>query len=383
MKKFILRTLSYLLVAVLASTMTLFFFYRQGTGKLSQLAMVIENQFIGEADTEVMEDAAASAMVDAIGDRWSYYMTAQEYADARHRKNNTYVGIGVTVSAREDEKGIDILKVEQGGPAEAAGIQPGDILITAAGQDVTGLDINAAGDLIRGEPGTEVEISVLRGEETLNFTVRRQVIDMAVAVGTMLPGNVGLVTIENFNSKCAAESTAAIEELLEQGATSLIFDVRNNPGGYLSELIKLLDYLLPEGVLLKTVDYSGGEEIDRSDANCLEVPMAVLINGNSYSAAEFFAAALQEYDWAVLVGENTTGKGYYQQTIQLIDGSAVNLSTGKYFTPKGVSLTEVGGLKPEVLVEVNEETAAKIYAGILPPEEDPQVQAAIKALQEN
>ena len=252
-KKFILRTLSYLLVAVLASTMTLFFFYRQGAGKLSQLSMVIENQFIGEADTEAMEDAAASAMVDAIGDRWSYYMTAQEYEDAQHRKNNTYVGIGITVSAREDEKGIDILKVEQGSPAETAGIQAGDILIAAAGQDVTGLDINAAGDLIRGEPGTEVEISVLRGEETLNFTVRRQVIDMAVAVGTMLPGNVGLVTIENFNSKCAAESTAAIEELLEQGATALIFDVRNNPGGYLSELIKLLDYLLPEGVLLKTV----------------------------------------------------------------------------------------------------------------------------------
>lgn len=378
-----MRTLSYLLVAVLASVITQFLFFRQGSGKLMQLSAVIKNQYIGDADVAAMEDAAAEAMVDAIGDRWSYYMTAQEYADSKQKKNNTYVGIGITVSVREDKKGFDILKVEEEGPAYRAGIEPGDILIAAAGQDVTGLDINATGDLIRGEPGTTVQITVLRGEETLSFTVTRELVDMAVAVGTMLPGNIGLVTIDNFHRKCAAESMAAVEDLLEQGATALIFDVRNNPGGYLSELVDLLDCLLPEGVLLKSVDYSGGEQIDRSDSKCLEMPMAVLINGNCYSAAEFFAAALKEYDWAVLVGENTTGKGYYQQTIELIDGSAVNLSTGKYFTPNGVSLAEEGGLKPDVPVAVDEETALKIYAGILAPEEDPQIQAAVKALTEN
>jgi len=383
MKRFFMGTLSYLLVAILASGITLFAFCRQGSGKLSQLSTVIENRYIGDADTEALEDAAAEAMVDAVGDRWSYYMTAEEYEAIQQQKGNIYVGIGITVTAREDDQGIDILKVEEAGPAYAAGIRAGDILVSAAGQDVTGLDVNAAGDLIRGEPGTTVEISVLRSGETLHFTVERKVIDLPVATATMLLDNVGLVTIENFNSKCFDESKAAVEFLLEEGADSLIFDVRNNPGGYLSELIKLLDYLLPEGVLLKSVDYAGAEETDYSDKSCLEVPMAVLINGESYSAAEFFAAALQEYDWAILVGENTTGKGYYQQVFRLRDGSAVNLSTGKYFTPKGVSLTEVGGLTPDVSVAVDEETFAKIYAGMLEPENDPQIQAAITVLTES
>lgn len=380
LKKVFLRAISYLLVAVLASVMTLFLFHRQGAGKLAQLSNLIQNQYIGEVDKTAMEDAAADAMVNAIGDRWSYYMTAQEYADSQQRKNNTYVGIGITVSAREDQAGFDILKVEPESPAAESGVQPGDVLITAAGQDVTVLDITAVGDLIRGESGTTVEISVLRGEERLTFTVERRTIEMVVAEGKLLPGNVGLVTIENFNSRAAKQGMEAVESLLEQGATSLVFDVRNNPGGYLSELVALLDYLLPEGVLLKSVDYTGFEEVNRSDKKCLELPMAVLINGDSYSAAEFFAAALQEYDWAVLVGEPTTGKGYYQRTQQLIDGSAVNLSMGKYFTPNGVSLTEAGGLKPEISVAVDEETALKIYAGILKPEEDPQIQAAITAL---
>lgn len=382
-KKIFRRALSYLLVAVLASVMTLFLFHRQGSGKLSQLSNIIQNQFIGQVDKTAMEDAAAEAMVNAIGDQWSYYMTAQEYADSQQQKKNTYVGIGITVSVREDETGFDILKVESDGPAAEVGVQAGDVLVEVDGQSVAAMDITAVGDMIRGPVGTEVSISVLRAEEKLAFTLDRRTIDMVVAEGKLLPGNIGLVTIENFNSKCAKESMAAVEALLEQGAEALIFDVRNNPGGYLSELVNLLDYLLPEGVLLKSMEYSGQEEVNRSDAECVELPMAVLVNADSYSAAEFFAAALQEYDWAVLVGQPTTGKGYYQRTQQLIDGSAVNLSVGKYFTPNGVSLTEVGGLKPDIEIPVDEETAAKIYAGMLTPEEDPQIQAAVTALTES
>ena len=142
----------------------------------------------------------------------------------------------------------------------------------------------------------------------------------------------------------------------------------------------MLDYLLPKGEIFRSVDYAGREEITESDEKCLKMPMAVLVNASSYSAAEFFAAALEEYDWAVTVGEATVGKGYFQNTYQLNDGSAVGLSIGKYFTPKGVSLAEVGGLQPKVLSAVDEETAAKIYADLLPAEEDPQIQAAVKVL---
>ena len=190
----------------------------------------------------------------------------------------------------------------------------------------------------------------------------------------------GLVTIENFDERCAEETIAAIESVLEQGATSLLFDVRYNPGGYKRELVDVLNYLLPEGPLFRSQYYDGREVVDSSDADCLDVPMAVLVNGSSYSAAEFFAAAIREYDAGFVVGTQTCGKGYFQNTIKLPDGSAVGLSVGKYSTPNGVCLADVGGLTPDVVVEVDDETAAKIYAGTLEPENDPQIQAALEKL---
>ena len=204
---------------------------------------------------------------------------------------------------------------------------------------------------------------------------------VTVAEGKLLKNSIGLVTIYNFDSRCAEESIAAIELLLEQGAQKLIFDVRNNGGGYAHEMVELLDYLLPEGDLFRTVNYAGKENVDTSDAAYLDVPMAVLVNSESYSAAELFAAALQEYEAGIVVGTQTSGKGYYQNTYKLDDGSAVGLSTGRYFTPHGVSLEGVG-ITPDKEVPVDEETEMGIYYGTLVPEEDPQIQAAIAALAE-
>ena len=164
-----------------------------------------------------------------------------------------------------------------------------------------------------------------------------------------------------------------------QGAWGLIFDVRNNPGGYKHELVEVLDYLLPEGPLFRSEDYLGNVTVDESDADCLVMPMAVLVNGDSYSAAEFFAAAMGEYEAAVIVGQQTTGKGYFQQTFRLKDGSAVGLSVGKYSTPNGVNLAGVG-ITPDRVVDVDEETAFEIYAGLMDPNADPQIKAAIEAM---
>ena len=196
----------------------------------------------------------------------------------------------------------------------------------------------------------------------------------------MLTDTVGYVRIVNFNTNCAEETIAQVEELRKQGADKLIFDVRYNPGGYVREMIEVLDYLLPEGVLFRDMDYLGNEGTEYSDADCVELPMAVLVNGSSYSAAEFFAAALEEYNWATIVGEQTCGKGYYQNTLRLSDGSAVNLSTGKYFTPNGVNLTEAGGLTPDIVIPIDQETAVQIYLQTIPMEKDPQIQAALTAL---
>ncbi len=370
--------LSHTLVALVAVVLTLVFFGGEKESKLQELEDLIFDRFIGTADKTAMEDAAAEAMVNALGDRWSYYISAKDYASHVEQMNNSYVGIGVTVLTQQNGEGLVIMEVAQGGPAQEAGILPGDCIVAVDGEKIAA-DSDAA-DRIKGEAGTQVTLTLLREGQEQTVSVTRRSIQMAVASGVLLEGNIGLVTIENFDARCAQETIAAIESLLEQGAEKLIFDVRNNPGGYKDELVKVLDYLLPEGVLFRSEFYDGSQQEDHSDARQLDVPMAVLVNEDSYSAAEFFAAALQDYNKVVaVVGNQTSGKGYFQSTFTLSDGSAVGLSIGKYYTPNGVSLAGVG-ITPDISVEVDEETAAKIYYNMLQPQEDPQIQAAVAVL---
>lgn len=382
MKK-ITKFLSYVVVAALASVLTLAVTNEgdAAPSKLDQLESLIVEKFIGEADQTTMEDAAADAMVSALGDRWSYYMSAKDYTAYQEQMANAYVGIGITIQVTEDNSGLLIVKVNEEGPADEAGLLVGDVIVGVEGQSCAGMTTTEVRDLVRGEEDTQVQLTIAREGKEQDVLVTRKQVQTPVATAQLLEDNVGMITIVNFDSRCADETIAAIEDMLAQGADSLIFDVRFNPGGYASELVDVLDYLLPEGDLFRTVDYAGKEEVDKSDADCLEgVPMAVLVNGESYSAAEFFAAALREYDAAVVVGERTVGKGYFQRSYELSDGSAVSLSVGKYFTPKGVSLAEEGGIVPDVEIIVDEETAAAIYAGIQDPMTDPQVLAAMEAL---
>ena len=379
MKKKLLTIGSYVLVAMLATVITLALVGENPPSKLDRLEALIENRFIGEADSQALEDAAAAAMVKATGDRWSYYISAKDYDVHREQEENAYVGVGVTIQPQEDESGFLIIMVADGGPAKEAGIEVNDLLIGVEDQDIRGMTTDEVGALVKGEEGTKVSLTVMRKGEHMTLSVERRRIEQPVAEGEMLEDGIGLVKISNFDARCAEETISAIEKLRSAGAKKLILDVRNNPGGFADELVKLLDYLLPEGDLFRSVSFDGKEQVDTSDENFLDMPMAVLVNGDSYSAAEFFAAALQEYEAAVVVGEPTVGKGYYQQTIPLGDGSAVALSTGKYFTPKGNSLADKGVI-PTVRVDVDEETAAAIYYGTLSAGEDPQLQAAIKAL---
>ena len=382
MKKFS-KIISYILVAALSSGLTLGVLALMGrleTSKLDQLQDIIEECYIGETDATALEDAAAAAMVAATGDRWSGYIPAAEYQDYLDHMDNSYVGVGMTIQALEDGSGFRVVRVEPGGPAEEAGVEAGDVVVAVFGQPVAGMTASDLSAQVKGKAGTTVELTFTRDGVELVLTMERREIQTVVAEGEMLADGIGLVTIYNFDSRCASETIAAIEALLEQGAEKLIFDVRNNPGGYARELVDVLDYLLPEGPLFRSESYTGETKVDESDADCLELPMAVLMNGDSYSAAEFFAAALEEYDAAVTVGQPTTGKGHYQVTMELKDGSAVRLSIGRYTTPNGVSLAEAGGLVPQIPVEVDDETYAAIAAGTLAPENDPQIQAAIEAL---
>lgn len=384
MKKFG-RFLSYVLVAALATVTTLFVTAEDPSptvDKLAQLEQILSEKFIGEADTTEMADAAADAMVASLGDRWSYYIPADEYGYYLERMSNSYVGVGITISPLEDGSGIEVIQVAAGGPAEEAGVQVGDVLIKVAGEDITGLTTDAVKEMVVGDEGTFVSMTFRRGGQEITMDVERRTVETPVATAEMLDHYVGLITIVNFDERCSEETIAAMEELLDQGAKSFVFDVRYNPGGYAHELVKVLDYILPEGDLFRTVDYTGKENVDKSDAKCLTgIPMAVLVNSESYSAAEFFAAALREYGYAIVVGEQTVGKGYFQRSYRLDDGSAVGLSVGKYFTPNGISLAEAGGLTPDIEIAVTEDEAFDIYAGTLDPREDPQIQAAVAALE--
>ena len=382
--KIFLRILSYVTTALAACAVTLFFFARSlsGSAKLDQVRYLIENCFIEEADLSAVDDAGAAAMVASLGDRWSYYLTAQEYADHKEQVENAYVGIGITIAPTEDDQGFEIINVQPGGSAYDAGFLPGDIIVSAQGRSTQGMTTSDLRDIVRGPEGTTVELELLRGEEILSFQVERKQILTPVVTSELLEGTIGLVTIANFDERCAQESIAAIESLRAQGAAALIFDVRYNPGGYATELVKLLDYLLPEGELFRTVDYAGKEQVDYSDEAHLDMPMAVVCNQDSYSAAEFFPAAIQEYGAGTVVGTPTCGKGYFQYTYELSDGSAVGLSAGKYFTPSGRSLAGEG-IQPDVVVEMDEETEAALYYGTLSPQEDPQIQKAVEILRNN
>lgn len=373
--------MSYVLVAALASAVTFAATNvpRENNAKLDELRALVDEKFIGEIDWKAAEDSAAAGMVAGLGDRWSYYMSAERYDSYLEQMNNAYVGVGITVTEREDGY-IDVVKVVKGGPAERAGIEAGDILTHADGVDLATLTMDETTGIIKGEEGTTVQLTIRRGEMTWEMDVKREFFEVTVASGQMLTEDIGMVTIENFDGRCADETIDAIESLMDQGAKKLIFDVRNNPGGYKRELCAVLDYLLPEGPLFRSEYYDGTEQVDESDADCLDIPMAVLVNSESISAAEFFAAALDEYEAATVVGTQTIGKGYFQQTYRLSDGSAVGLSVGRYTTPNGVSLTDVG-ITPDVVVEVDEELFWQIYYGNVDWTEDPQVLAAVEALE--
>lgn len=384
----LLKIMTHILAASIGAAIAVMLFIWTGTTvkdpgltKLEELQALIEERFIGEADATAMGDAAAVAMIDSLGDRWSYYISAAEYESYMEQMKNAYVGVGITVTLREDGTGADVIQVIKGGPAEEAGLLSGDVIVAVDGVYFDAADMQDLTLRIKGEEGTTVDITVLRNGTEIVFTVERRTIEVTVAEGEMLDEDIGLVTIYNFDARCAQESIKEIERLLASGAKSLIFDVRNNPGGYKSEMVKLLDYLLPEGVLFRSEYYTGETTEDRSDAKYLDIPMMVLVNSESYSAAEFFAAALREYDAAWVVGEQTCGKGYFQQAYDLSDGSAVSLSVGKYYTPKGISLADVG-ITPDVEVPVDDETFTDIYYGYLEPAEDPQIQAAAELLRE-
>ncbi|MPM10160.1 putative CtpA-like serine protease [bioreactor metagenome] len=349
-----------------------------GISVTESLALV-NLRFVGEYKINEVAGAAMDGMVKSLNDRWSYWLDAEGYKNQKENRSNSYVGIGVSVTYQKG-KGLYIKSVAKGGPAEQAGLVAGETILKADGVSLAQLDLEKSYLLIKGEAGTSVDLEVSGADGTVRtVTVRRDVVASEPVSYKLLENGAGLVTLKNFYDRSADELKAAVEDLRGQGAKAIVFDLRNNPGGYLTELEKMLDYLLPKGPVFRSKTRFGNEDVVESDSSCVKMPIAVLVNGDSYSAAEFFAAELREQGWAIVGGDITCGKGYFQQTYPLLNGGSLSISTHTYFTGKGVSLIGTG-VVPDPLVKLTDDQNALLIAGDLTPENDPQFQSVLTAL---
>lgn len=348
--------------------------------KFSAVYNTIKNDFVGDADMEDVSDAAYSAMVDATGDRWSAYLNKENYEQYKQYAKNAYSGIGVTIEKNGDTGLYRIASVLEDSPAARAGVKIGETLLSVG--DVS----------VKGKTAAQIKsiITSQKGDYTLRLreedgTERSVTVSTATVVSKpvkyeMMDGQIGYVRIKNFETGAGDGTVAAVDDLVSQGAKGIVFDVRGNPGGLLTELLKGLDHILPAGDIFVSTDKKGNEKVETSDASCVKLPMTVLVNADTYSAAEFFAAALSEYNWAKIVGTHTTGKARSQINIELYDGTAVHLSTRSYLTPHRVDLAKQGGLAPDVETTISEDDEAQFVSGTLAHDKDAQLQAAVGTL---
>ncbi|MBS5151367.1 MAG: S41 family peptidase [Butyricicoccus pullicaecorum] len=347
--------------------------------KMGEIRELVDELYVGEYDFQTAVDMASAGFVLGIGDRWSGYLSAEEYKDYQMSLQGQAEGIGVYTLYDPNTSSLHLIEVYPDSGAERAGLKRGDEILGAAGKTFEKDGYQAVLDCIAGDAGTAVELLVRHADTGKTETVSavRGEVEATMVTGKMLPDQTGYIYIYNFHMHAEEQFERVLSDLLEQGAERLIFDVRENPGGAVDVLAKMLDPLLPEGTIMTLRSKSGEEKIYSSDAQALELPMAVIINENSYSAAEFFAAALQEYGKAVIVGEQTVGKGYSQRTYALSDGSALRLSDNAYYTPKGKSLIGVG-VVPDISVVMPEEKRSQFY--FLEPRADNQLSAAWDAV---
>lgn len=316
-----------------------------------------------EADLDGAADKALDALVDGLGDRWSYYLTEERYQQVQESRANNYVGVGVTVNY-EDERGLLVVGVTEGGPAEAAGVLAGDVITAVDGVSIAGDERYNATNRVAGEEGTDVTLTLL-GEDgqTRDVTCRRRRLRSPSASGKLLENNVGYVRLANFYTGAADSFRSVTDGLLADGAESLVIDLRNDPGGYISELEDILDYLLPEGVVLTQKPRWWFRMETKSDAACVSVPMAVLVNSETYSAAELLAAQLRETYGTPIVGELTSGKGYSQVTFPLANGGGLGISVATYCTGSGHSL--IGeGITPDVELALSGDSDNQLQAAL-------------------
>ena len=346
--------------------------------KLNFLEAYIRGYYLDEIDDKQMEDYLYYGLVAGLGDPYAAYYNEEETQSMMDSSSGNYCGIGAVFSQNLITGLITVSRVYEGCPSFEAGLLPEDILYKVEGEEVTGMDLTSVVTKIKGEEGTEVTLTMIRGEEEIDFTMKRQMIEVPTIEHEMLPDQVGYIMISEFDGVTDEQFIEALEDLKSQGMTSLVIDLRNNGGGSVESVCNVADALLPEGPIVYT-EYKGEERTERtSDADCIELPMAVLINGASASASEILSGALQDYEKAVIVGTQSYGKGIVQSVFDLQDGTALKLTTAKYYTPDGNDIHGVG-ITPDVEIDLPEELKSEVSLSL---EEDVQLQKAIEVLQQ-
>jgi len=344
--------------------------------KMSAIESLIEQYYLEDIDYDNLTEGTYAGLVSGLGDPYSVYYTEEEYEDLLETASGTYCGIGVTVQQDTNTGVITIVGVFKNSPAEEVKLQPGDIIHKVAGEDISGQDLSTVVSKIKGEEGTKVNITIYRENEYIDLDVERRQIEITTVEGEMLDDNVGYIAITEFEDNTYDQFVEIYETLEKQGMESVVFDLRNNPGGIYDTVVEMLDYILPDGRLVYTEDKYGNVETEYSDKACIDIPMAVIINGNSASASEIFAGAIKDYDAGEIVGTTSFGKGIVQRIFPLTDGSAVKLTISKYYTPNGENIHGTG-IEPDVEVDLDEDLKTETE---ISHEEDNQLQAAIDTL---
>lgn len=324
--------------------------------KINSLVSVIDNNFLFDVDDESLAEGIYKGLVAGLGDKYSSYYSAEDYKKLmQHTDGISFFGINIEYIYDKEKNEFQVMGVEEGGAAQKAGMQAGDIIIKVDDTDVTSKDITDLGPYIKGEEGTPIKVTVLRNGKQLEFEMTRSGVNGQVVFASMSADGIGYIMIDNFEGDTADQFNKSYDQLKEKGMKAVIFDVRNNPGGRLDIVQAILDRLLPEGVLVYTMDKNGKREDFSSDANAvLDVPAVVLINGASASASEIFAGCLQDYEKAYVMGEKSYGKGLVQSILGFKDGSALKLTMRKYYTPNGRDINGVG-IVPDEEVALDEE----------------------------
>ena len=333
---------------------------KQDENKFEEIQKLIDQYYLhsDELDKSDLEEGIYAGYVNKIGDPYSVYYDAASAKALEESTAGEYGGIGAVMQQDPDSGTITITEVYEDSPAAKGGMKDGDILYKVEGEEVTGISLNDVVEEVKGEEGTAVTVSVLRGEEQqeIEMTLTREKVETHTVDFVMLDGNVGYTQVSEFDTVTYKQFSDALEELENQGMEGLIMDLRNNPGGKLDTVCQMLDLLLPEGLIVYTEDKNGDKQEITSDAEHeFDKPMAVLVNGNSASASEIFAGAIQDYKKGTIVGTTTYGKGVVQQIFDLKDGTKVKLTIAEYFTPNGRNIDGTGITPDEVIEYVYDE----------------------------